>query len=92
MIGATKEFYWNEFKVILIMNLGCFYSIILDNTIKLLILQKHFTYDLSLKPVIKGIWGLRAAIRYSSTLSAWRAAGALPPNVPQDVWDIWQAS
>ena len=75
-----------------IIFLGCFYSIILDNTIKLLILQNNFTYDVSLKLVIKGIWSCWAAIRYSSTFLEWRAAGVLPPNVPQDVWDSWQAS
>ena len=75
-----------------IIFLGCFYSIILDNTMKLLILQKHFTYDVSLEPVIKGIWSCRAAIRYSSTFLEWRAVGVLPPNVPQEVWDSWQAS
>ena len=47
---------------------------------------------MSLKPVIKGIWSRRAAIRYSNTLSEWRVVGVLPLNVPQDVWDSWQAS
>ena len=72
--------------------MGYFYSIILDNIIKLLILQKHFTYDVSLKPIIKGIWSCRDTIRYSNTFLELKAKGVLPPNVLQDVWDNWHAS